>query len=74
MPSASVLESYSGEPHVEVLHWIRKVDLLSKVHSWSELQTFCADCVSLDGPAAVWLDTVSVTTWTELKQLLSVLV
>ena len=61
------LQSFKGETNV--FHWVRKVDMLGKVRNMSDAETFCYACACLDGPAAVWLDTVTVSTWTELKHL-----
>ena len=65
MAEVRAVETFTGESNV--FPWIRKVEMQCMVGELSESRTFAYACLLLDGPAAVWLDTVTVSTWAELK-------
>ncbi|KAG0426410.1 hypothetical protein HPB47_026477 [Ixodes persulcatus] len=56
-------------PVQTVEHWIRKVDELSAIYSWTEIQTACFALTKLEGIAKTWYDgLVSVQrSWLEWK-------
>ena len=70
MSAALSQHPFSNSQACDVSHWLRRVDCLQVVNSWTDFETFCYASASLVGEAAVWLDTISVATWFELKHLM----
>ena len=68
------LQSFTGgAPDFDIFRWLKHLELLVTANGWSEHQNLCSVCASFEGPAAVWLDTITLAdcvTWPELRSLM----
>ena len=67
MMSTVRLREFSGDPSLNVLHWLRSVEALATANAWTEQQQLCHALASLTGSASYWLDSVSICSWQELR-------
>ena len=53
---------------MDVVHWVRQVEMLTAANNWTEQQQVCNAVAAMTGSASYWLDSASVNTWQELKE------
>ena len=62
------LKEFSGDRSgIDVVHWLRTVEMYGTALSWTEEQQLCYAAAALTGTACYWLDSVTLTNWLDFK-------